>query len=316
MLNPEHRFGSDARDLHRDRGNPRRAQLQAARRRADPRPGRLGLGRRRQALPRLPVGLLRGEPGPLPPEDPCGDGRAGEEADAHLARLSQRPARPLLQGACELTHSHMILPMNSGAEAVESALKAVRKWGYKVKGVPGGSRRDHRLREQLPRPHARDRRLQHRPGCRDGFGPFTPGFGSCRSATARRWPRAITPNTVAFLVEPIQGEAGVIIPPPGYFADVRELCTRAQRHADHRRDPDRPRPHGQAARRGARRHRGRPDADRQGALGRLLPGLGGALEQGSARRTPTRTARQHVRRQSARLRGRPHRAQGARRGRT
>ena len=99
--------------------------------------GRLGLGRRGQPLPRLPRRLFGGQPGPLPPEDPGRHGRAGAAADADLARLPQRPARRCFyEELAALTDSHKVLPMNSGAEAVETAIKAVRKWGYEVKGVP------------------------------------------------------------------------------------------------------------------------------------------------------------------------------------
>ena len=97
---------------------------------------RLGMGRRRQPLPRLPLGLFRRQPGPLPSEDPGGHGRAGRQADAHLPRLPQRPARRCsTRSSRRLTGSHKILPMNSGAEAVESAIKAVRKWGYEVQAA-------------------------------------------------------------------------------------------------------------------------------------------------------------------------------------
>ena len=73
----------------------------------------------------------------------------------------------------------LVLPMNTGAEAVETAIKAARKWGYEVKGVPRGPGRDRRRGRQLPRPHDDDRQLLDRPDARDGFGPFTPGFVSC-----------------------------------------------------------------------------------------------------------------------------------------
>ena len=131
----------------------------------------------------------------------------------------------LYEDLAKLTGSHKILPMNSGAEAVESAIKAVRKWGYEVKGVAAGPGRDHRLREQFPRPHPRHRRLQHRSGCARRLRPVRAGFRVVPFGDADALAAAINENTVAFLVEPIQGEAGVIIPPAGYFARVRELCS-------------------------------------------------------------------------------------------
>src|SRR6201987_4980385 len=125
----------------------------------------------------------------------------------------------------ELTGSHKILPMNSGAEAVESAIKAVRKWGYEVKGVPVGQAEIIVCANNF---HGRTLGIigfSTDAAARGHFGPFAPGFRIIPFGDARAFEEAITPNTVAFLVEPIQGEAGVIIPPSGYFAAVRELCT-------------------------------------------------------------------------------------------
>jgi len=124
-----------------------------------------------------------------------------------------------------LTRSNKVLPMNSGAEAVETAIKAVRKWGYEVKGVPEGQAEIIVCAENF---HGRTLGIvsfSTDPDARGGFGPFLPGFKIIPFGDAAALEAAITPNTVAFLVEPIQGEAGVIIPPAGYFRRVRELCT-------------------------------------------------------------------------------------------
>lgn len=125
-----------------------------------------------------------------------------------------------------LTRSHKVLPMNSGAEAVETAIKAVRKWGYEVKGVPEGQAEIIVCSENF---HGRTLAIvsfSTDPDARGGFGPFVPGFRIIPFGDAAALEAAITPNTVAFLVEPIQGEAGVIIPQEGYFSAVREICTR------------------------------------------------------------------------------------------
>ncbi|MBR0554203.1 ornithine--oxo-acid transaminase [Ciceribacter sp. L1K23] len=124
-----------------------------------------------------------------------------------------------------LTGSHKVLPMNSGAEAVETAIKAVRKWGYETKGVLennaeiivcGGNFHGRTLSVIS---------FSTDPDARQGFGPFTPGFRVVPFGDAEAFAMAISANTVAALIEPIQGEAGVIIPPVGYFERVRELCT-------------------------------------------------------------------------------------------
>jgi ornithine--oxo-acid transaminase len=126
---------------------------------------------------------------------------------------------------CALTRSHSVLPMNTGVEAVESALKVARKWGYEVKGVPAGEAEIIVCADNF---HGRTLGVvgfSTDPLSYSGFGPFAPGFKVVPYGDAAALEAAITKNTVAFLVEPIQGEAGVIIPPAGYLARARELCT-------------------------------------------------------------------------------------------
>ncbi|WP_031485782.1 ornithine--oxo-acid transaminase [Maridesulfovibrio frigidus] len=132
---------------------------------------------------------------------------------------------PFYEELCALTGSHKVLPMNSGAEAVETAIKAVRKWGYLVKGVPEDRAEIIVCADNF---HGRTITIvgfSTDPTARKGFGPFTPGFKVIPFGDYKALENAITPNTVGFLVEPIQGEAGVIIPPEGYFKKVREICT-------------------------------------------------------------------------------------------
>ncbi len=127
---------------------------------------------------------------------------------------------------CELSGYEKVLPMNSGAEAVETAIKLARKWGYKVKGIPDGRAEIIVCDGNF---HGRTTTIigfSTEPDYRDGFGPFTPGFPAIPYGNAEALERAITPNTAAFLVEPIQGEGGVIVPPAGYLRRVAEICKR------------------------------------------------------------------------------------------
>lgn len=128
----------------------------------------------------------------------------------------------------DLTGLDMALFMNSGSEAVETAIKAARKWGCKVKGIPRGKAEIVCCAGNF---HGRTVTLvsfSTDDQYRDGFGPFTPGFKIIRYGDAQDLEAAITPETCAFLVEPIQGEAGVVIPPAGYLAEAAEICRRHQ----------------------------------------------------------------------------------------
>jgi ornithine--oxo-acid transaminase len=125
---------------------------------------------------------------------------------------------------CELTRSHKVLPMNSGTEAVETAIKAVRKWGYTTKGVPEDQAEIIVCQNNF---HGRTISIvsfSTDPGSRRGFGPLTPGFKVIPFDDTQALEAAISPLTVAFLVEPIQGEAGVIIPHAGYLKVAKNLC--------------------------------------------------------------------------------------------
>ncbi len=131
---------------------------------------------------------------------------------------------PFAEVLAGLTGKDMILPMNSGAEAVETALKVSRKWGYQVKGVPEG---DANIVVMEGNFHGRtttivsfsDDKVAH-----DDYGPYTPGFRAVTYGDAEALRRAVDDSTVAVLLEPIQGEGGVVIPPEGYLREVREIC--------------------------------------------------------------------------------------------
>jgi ornithine--oxo-acid transaminase len=123
----------------------------------------------------------------------------------------------------ELCGMEMVLPMNTGAEAVETALKTARKWGYRVKGVPDGRARIVVAADNF---HGRTTTVvgfSTDPRARADFGPFTPGFDIVPYGDAGALRAALTDETVAVLLEPVQGEAGVVVPPAGYLAEVRAL---------------------------------------------------------------------------------------------
>ncbi|MBN1200525.1 MAG: ornithine--oxo-acid transaminase [Anaerolineae bacterium] len=130
------------------------------------------------------------------------------------------------QEVCNLTGYEMALPMNTGAEAVETALKAARKWSYTVKGVPDGQAKIIACQGNFAGRTISIISFSSEPQYRDGFGPFTPGFKIIPYGDAKALKDAITPDTAAFIVEPIQGEGGVIVPPDGYLTQVRDICSR------------------------------------------------------------------------------------------
>lgn len=132
----------------------------------------------------------------------------------------------MLQKLCQLSGFESALPMNTGAEAVETAIKASRKWGYTVKGVPHDRAEIIVCADNF---HGRTTTIvgfSTEAQYQNGFGPFTPGFIVVPFGDADALEKAITPNTVAFLVEPIQGEAGIKIPTAGYLKRAREICDR------------------------------------------------------------------------------------------
>lgn len=133
---------------------------------------------------------------------------------------------PFLHQLCELAGFAKALPMNSGAEAVETAIKAIRKWGYKVKKIPEGKAE---IIVSAGNFHGRTTTIigfSTEPQYKDGFGPFTPGFKIIPFGDAAALEQAITPNTCAFLTEPLQGEAGVIVAKDGWLKQIREITKR------------------------------------------------------------------------------------------
>ncbi len=131
---------------------------------------------------------------------------------------------PFLERACKLTGQDMALPMNTGAEAVETAIKAARKWAYTVKGVPKDKAEiigcDGNFHGRTIAAVA----MSDEPQYQDGFGPFPPGFLNVRYGDIDALAAAINANTAAFIIEPIQGEGGIVMPPPGYLKAAAELC--------------------------------------------------------------------------------------------
>ena len=149
--------------------------------------------------------------------------QASRLAVVSRAFYSERLA-PFLQRLCELTGHDMALPMNTGAEAVETALKAARKWAYTIKGVAPDKAEVIVCENNF---HGRTIAIvgmSSENQYREGFGPFPAGFKIIPYGDVAALAAAITPNSAAFLVEPIQGEGGIVIPPPGYLAECARLC--------------------------------------------------------------------------------------------
>jgi len=154
---------------------------------------------------------------------------AAMQEQAQKITLTSRAFRndqlPLFyQEISELTGYEMCLPMNSGAEAVETAIKLARKWGYVIKGIP---RHKAEIIVADNNFHGRTTTIisfSSEPLYKDDFGPFTPGFVPVPYGNTEALQNAITANTAAVMIEPIQGEAGVIIPPAGYLKRIREIC--------------------------------------------------------------------------------------------
>lgn len=147
----------------------------------------------------------------------------------HKVTLTSRAFRndqmgPFLQELCQLTGYEMALPMNTGAEAVETAVKAARKWAYEVKGV---AENQADIIVCTGNFHGRTTTIisfSSEPSYKQNFGPFTPGFTIIPYGDLAALQAAITPNTAAFLVEPIQGEGGVVMPPAGFLKAAYDLC--------------------------------------------------------------------------------------------
>lgn len=131
----------------------------------------------------------------------------------------------LLEKICAMSGLEMGIPMNSGVEAVETAIKAVRRWGYEVKGIPADQAEiivaDNNFHGRTVTVISFSTVVEYQ----KDFGPLTPGFKAIPFGDAQALEKAITPNTCAFLVEPIQGEAGIIVPPEGWLKEVRRICT-------------------------------------------------------------------------------------------
>jgi ornithine--oxo-acid transaminase len=130
----------------------------------------------------------------------------------------------LFERLAQLTGLDRVLPANGGAESVETAIKAARKWGHKVKGIRDGAAEIIGCHGNFHGRTITGTGLSTEPQYRDGFGPFPPGLVTVPYGDAEALERSITARTAAFLVEPIQGEAGIVLPPPGYLARCLRIC--------------------------------------------------------------------------------------------
>ena len=207
---------------------------------------------------------------------------------------------PFLAEICRLTGLDAVVPMNTGAEAVETAVKAARRWGYRVKGI---AKDKAEIIVAAGNFHGRTTTVTSfstEPDYRDGFGPFTPGFKAVPFGDLDAVERAITPDTAAVLMEPIQGEAGIIVPPDGFLKGLRRLCDEHNVLLILDEVQSGPRPHRQMVRLSARGHpAGRPDP-RQGAGRRRAAGVGLRRQARTDERVHAGLARLDLRRQSAR----------------
>jgi ornithine--oxo-acid transaminase len=150
-----------------------------------------------------------------------------EQADkvTLTSRAFRNDKLPLLyKELSDMTGYKMVLPMNSGAEAVETALKAARKWGHKVKGIPENKAEIIVCSNNFAGRTISLISFSTEDDYKDGFGPFTPGFKVVEYGNAEALREAITENTAAFILEPIQGEGGVVVPPEGYLEDTYNIC--------------------------------------------------------------------------------------------
>ena len=129
-----------------------------------------------------------------------------------------------MERLCNLTQKEMVLPMNTGAEAVETALKTARRWGAFKKGVEDGKQEIIVCADNFHGRTISIVSMSTDPDARDGYGPFTPGFKVIEYGNIEQLKESINSNTVAFMMEPIQGEAGIVVPPEGFMKEAYNIC--------------------------------------------------------------------------------------------